>query len=250
MGRRPIVRRRGSSPNFMAPNQKRPGPAKYDVALKGDGSPAKLTVAKLLHDPGRGAPLALLKADGRSFMTIPAEGTFVGQEIEMGQGARPTVGNILPLSEAPESSMLFNIERKPSDGGALFRSSGNYAVVVGKNPDATVVLKGAKGRLFNLDGRNLATVGISAGGGRTEKPFLNAGVKWKLMMSRGRLWPRVRGVAMGSPYHPHGGGRHQHAGHPTSVSRNKPPGAKVGLIAPRQTGRARGRSQRAAKREY
>jgi len=249
MGRRPIVRRRGHSPNFMAPNQKRPGPAKYDITLKGDGSPAKLTVAKLLHDPGRGAPLVLLKADGRSFMTIPAEGTFVGQEIEMGQGARPTVGNILPLSEAPESSMLFNIERKPSDGGALFRSSGNYAVVVGKNPDATVVLKDAKGRLFNLDGRNLATVGISAGGGRTEKPFLNAGNKWKLMMSRGRLWPRVRGVAMGSPYHPHGGGRHQHEGHPTSVSRNKPPGAKVGLIAPRTTGRARGRSRRAARSE-
>jgi len=232
----------------MAPNNKRPGPAKYDVALKGDGSPVVLTVAKLLHDPGRGAPLALLKADGTSFMTIPAEGTFVGQQLEMGRGASPTIGNILPIGEAPESSMIFNIERNPGDGGALFRASGNFAVVVGKNPDATVVLKDAKGRLFNLDGRNLATVGISAGGGRTEKPILKAGDRWKLMMSRGRLWPRVRGVAMGSPYHPQGGGRHQHAGHPTSVSRNKPPGAKVGLIAPRMTGRSRGR-QRAAQRK-
>jgi large subunit ribosomal protein L2 len=38
-------------------------------------------------------------------------------------------------------------------------------------------------------------------------------------------------------YHPHGGGRHMHVGGSTSVSRNAPPGAKVGLIAPRKTGR-------------
>jgi len=249
MGRRPIVRRRGRSPIFMAPTHRRAGPAKYDSGLAQDGSPVKLKLTQLVHDPGRGCPLALLKANGARFLTIAAEGAFVGQEVEMGQGAHPTVGNIVPLSGVPESSMVFNIERKLGDGGSLFRSSGNYAVVVGKNPDGTVVLKDAKGRLFNLDGRNLATVGIVAGGGRTEKPFLNAGKKLKLLKTRGRLYPRVRGVAMASPFHPHGGGRHQHPGHPTSISRRAPPGAKIGLIAPRKTGRTKGRVQRAEARK-
>ena len=40
-------------------------------------------------------------------------------------------------------------------------------------------------------------------------------------------------------YHPFGGGRHQHPGKSTSTSRNAPPGRKVGLIAPRKTGRKR-----------
>jgi len=250
MGRRPIVRRRGRSPIFGAHTFRRPGAAKYDPSVKGDGSPAALTLSKFVHDPGRGAPLALLKANGVGFYTLPAEGMYLGQPVEMGQGAKPTIGNILPLGEAPESTMVFNVERSPGDGGALFRSSGNYAVIVGKNPDATVVLKDAKGRLFNLDGRSLATVGICAAGGRTEKPFLRAGDRIKLLMSRSRAFPTVRGVAMISAYHPHGGGRHQHEGHPTSVSRRKPPGAKVGLIAPRRTGRGRGRgrAERAAER--
>ncbi|MEK6929539.1 MAG: 50S ribosomal protein L2, partial [Thermoproteota archaeon] len=39
--------------------------------------------------------------------------------------------------------------------------------------------------------------------------------------------------------HPHGGGRHQHVGQSSTVSRNAPPGAKVGSIAARKTGRAR-----------
>ena len=40
--------------------------------------------------------------------------------------------------------------------------------------------------------------------------------------------------------HPHGGGNHQHVGHPTTMARNAPPGQKVGLIAARRTGILRG----------
>jgi large subunit ribosomal protein L2 len=37
--------------------------------------------------------------------------------------------------------------------------------------------------------------------------------------------------------HPHGGGSKQRPGGPSSVSRNAPPGRKVGLIAPKRSGR-------------
>jgi large subunit ribosomal protein L8e len=41
--------------------------------------------------------------------------------------------------------------------------------------------------------------------------------------------------------HPHGGGNHQHVGHPTTTRRTDPHGKKVGLIAARRTGRIAGK---------
>ena len=43
--------------------------------------------------------------------------------------------------------------------------------------------------------------------------------------------------------HPHGGGNHQHIGHPSTVRRDSVPGQKVGLIAARRTGQLRGRKE-------
>jgi large subunit ribosomal protein L2 len=34
--------------------------------------------------------------------------------------------------------------------------------------------------------------------------------------------------------HPHGGGAHQHVGRPSTVSRDTPPGAKVGRLSPQR----------------
>jgi len=235
MGKRPIVRRRGSSPNFMAPTHRRVAPAKYPLIAKGERLEG--TLVALHHDPGRGAPLAEIRLDnGKTFHTIAVESMHVGQRISVGWGSPLAIGNILPLGEAPEGTMLSNIERNPADGGALFRSSGNYAVIIGKT-NGTVILQNAKGKTLIADTNALGTIGVTAGGGRTEKTFLKAGTKKKLMKSKGRHWPQVRGVAMISAYHVHGGGRHQHLGYSTSVSRNAPPGAKVGLIAPKKTGR-------------
>src|SRR2546430_16554581 len=82
-------------------------------------------------------------------------------------------------------------------------------------------------------------IGVVAGAGRTEKPFLKAGPKWFLQKSRGRKWPVVKGQAMIAASHPHGGGRHKHAGKPTTGGPETPPGRKAGNIAPRQTGRTK-----------
>jgi len=198
-------------------------------------------VKSLLHDPGRGAPVAEVVLDsGERFYTIAAEGMYVGQRVEIGTDAKLQLGSILPLEKIPEGTMVFNVERKPVDGGALFRSSGNYATIIGRAKDE-VMLKDSSGRIFTIDPRCKATIGIAAGGGRTEKPFLKAGKKLALMKARGRLYPRVRGVAMISAYHPFGGGRHQHIGGSKTISRGAPPGKKIGLIAARRAGRGRRR---------
>lgn len=57
----------------------------------------------------------------------------------------------------------------------------------------------------------------------------------------------MRGVAMNPVEHPHGGGNHQHVGHPTTANRAAPPGMKVPwqlarpqLTAPCPVSRVRG----------
>lgn len=86
-----------------------------------------------------------------------------------------------------------------------------------------------------------AMVGIVAGGGRTDKPLLKAGRAFHKYRVKRNEWPRVRGSAMNPVEHPHGGGNHQHIGHPSTVRRIDPAGKKVGLIAARRTGRIAGK---------
>jgi large subunit ribosomal protein L8e len=83
-------------------------------------------------------------------------------------------------------------------------------------------------------------VGVAAGGQRTDKPILKAVNAWYKARGKRSHWTRVRGVAMNPVEHPHGGGNHQHIGHPSTVSREKSHGKKVGLIAARRTGLIRG----------
>merc|ERR1719237_1167253 len=87
-----------------------------------------------------------------------------------------------------------------------------------------------------------AIIGIVAGGGRIDKRMLKAGNSFHKYKKKRNCWPKVRGVAMNPVEHPHGGGNHQHVGHPTTTSRFAPPGQKVGPIAARRTGILRGGS--------
>ena len=70
-----------------------------------------------------------------------------------------------------------------------------------------------------LKGCNRATVGIIAGGGRTDKPILKASTSMYKHRCRRSVWPRIRGVTMNPVEHPNGGGNHQHIGHPSTIGR-------------------------------
>ncbi|TDA33514.1 MAG: 50S ribosomal protein L2, partial [Hadesarchaea archaeon] len=131
---------------------------------------------------------------------------------------------------------IFNVEALPGDGGKFARTSGSYAVLVAKEGGkAMVQLPSGEIRAFDL--RCRAIIGTVSGGGRIEKPFLKAGKKHHAMLAKGKPYPRVKGVAMNVVDHPFGGGRGRHAGRPKIVSRNAPPGQKVGLIAARRVGK-------------
>lgn len=241
MGKNILVQRRGRGYFiFRAPTHRRLHPSGYN-SVNGHTSG---WVRDLHHEVARGAPLAQLVVGSSRDIYLPApEGLFVGQRIEIGSEVPTETGNIKSLGRIPEGTMVCNIELRPGDGGTLSRSSGTYAMVVSHTPAGTE-LRMPSGRTLYLNDKCRAMIGVVAGAGRTEKPFLKAGQKSYLQKSRGRKWPVVKGQAMIAASHPYGGGRHKHAGKPTTVGRWTPPGRKVGNIAARQTGRAKRRSAR------
>ena len=238
MGKRILQRRRGKAGiQFRAPSKGKIAPVRYPKL--GTDSEGSGRVMAILDERGRSAPLAQIRYGENRFTYLPAvAGMEVGGEVAMGTVAAPMAGNILPLSRVPEGTRVCNIELRPGDGGRLVRASGTSAVVFSK-AEGRAMLKLPSGKSILVDQQCRATIGEVAGGGRSEKPFLTAGARHHAMRASGRVYPRMRGIAMAVVYHPFGGGRHQHPGKSTSTSRNAPPGRKVGLIAPRKTGRKR-----------
>lgn len=236
MGKRILQRRRGKAGiQFRAPSRGKISPVRYPRA----GSDGSATVTAILDERGRSAPLVQLKLDGNRYTYLPAvAGMAVGQQVTLGALAQVRDGNIMQLSGIPEGTRVCNIELRPGDGGKLVRASGTSAVLFSK-ANGRAILKLPSGKNILVNDACRATVGEVAGGGRKEKPFLTAGARHHAMRASGRVYPRMRGIAMAVVYHPFGGGRHQHPGKSTSTSRNAPPGRKVGLIAPRKTGRKR-----------
>lgn len=45
-------------------------------------------------------------------------------------------GNVMPVGAMPEGTIVCNLEEKMGDRGRLARASGNFATVIGHNPDA------------------------------------------------------------------------------------------------------------------
>jgi large subunit ribosomal protein L2 len=202
------------------------------------GQTAEMKVLDIVHERGRAYPLAELDYSGKKFYIPAVSGTIVGSQIQIGPQAAVASGNILPLSNIPEGTTICNIERYLGDGGRLVRQAGESALLFANTVQGSTI-RMPSGRTAFLSPKCRASIGIVSGGGRVEKPFLRAGAKYHLMKSKGKMYPRMRGIAMAAVYHPFGGGRHQHPGKSTSTSRNAPPGRKVGNIAPRKTGRKR-----------
>jgi len=234
MGKNLIQQRRGRRKGrYSSPSHRFRGEIKYSSEREMKG-----IVEEIIHDPGRTSPLAKIRLENNKKMLILAtEGVEIGREIKFTDSKEYCeIGNILSIGSIPEGFAIYNIELTPGDGGKLVRAGGSSATVASHTPKKTVI-KLPSGQFKTLDSLCRATVGISAGSGRKDKPFLKAGKKYYSFRSRGKQYPVVRGVAMNPVSHPHGGGGHQHVGKPSSISRGAPPGKKVGNIAAKRTGR-------------
>lgn len=203
----------------------------------------KGVIREIIHDPGRGAPLARVefrhayKYGKKKELMVACEGMHTGQFIYCGKKAKLTVGNVLPITDMPEGTIICNVESIAGDRGKIAKGSGCYATIVSHNRDnGTSRLRLPSGAKKIVKSNCRAMVGIVAGGGRIDKPLLKAGNAYHKYKVKRNSWPKVRGVAMNPVEHPHGGGNHQHIGKPSTVRRDRPAGRKVGLIAARRTG--------------
>jgi len=248
MGRRIRGQRKGRGSVFRAHSHHKKGPAKLRAldAIERKGYVRGL-ITDIIHDPGRGAPLAKItfrnpiKNGLKKEVMIATEGMYTGQFVYCGKKSVLQIGNVMPVGEMPEGTIANNVEGRVGDRGRLARASGEYCIIVAQNQDAgTTRIKLPSGSKKVISSRCRGMIGQVAGGGRTEKPLLKAGNSYYRNKAKRNRWPKVRGVAMNPVEHPHGGGNHQHIGHPSTVRRDAPAGQKVGLIAARRTGRLRG----------
>lgn len=235
MGKNLIQQKRGKgSPTYRAPSFRYKGEIKYpklnDNTIKGN-------IIDIIKCAGHSAPLIKIKYEnGEETLMIAPEGVRVGDSSFVGSQAEIQAGSAMCLKNIPEGTFVYNIESKPGDGGKFARSSGTFAKVITKMENEILIrLPSSKEKAFNPECR--ATVGVVAGGGRLDKPFLKAGKKYYAKKAKNKLWPLVSGTSMNAVCHPFGG-RSSHAkGVPTQSPRSAPPGAKVGKIAPKRTGR-------------
>jgi len=237
MGKNLIQQARGKGgPRYRAPSFRYKGKSEY---MRYEGKNLTGKIIDFIHCPGHSAPLAQIDyGDGNTILIQAPEGVRVGDKVDIGNKVDVKNGNIMPLKNIPEGIDIYNIESFPGDGGKFVRASGGSAKIITKMENRIVVeLPSAKRRLFLPECR--ATIGVIAGSGRKEKPFLKAGRRYYAMKARNKLWPQVSGTSMNAVDHPFGGSSSSVKGRPTQASRNDPPGRKVGKIAPKQTGKKR-----------
>jgi len=235
MGKNLIQQARGKgSPRYKVPSFRFKTDGKLK-SLKKELVNGKIT--DMLSCQGHSAPIIKVKYDdGEQKLMIAPEGVRVGENISAGNGASAETGNILTLKEIPEGTFIFNIESQPGDGGKFCRASGNTARLLTKTSKyATVLLPSKKQRKFHVNCR--AMIGTIAGGGRTEKPILKAGIMHFKKKAKNKLYPRTGGSKMNAIDHPFGNKRSARKTKQKPVSRFAPPGRKVGKLAAKRTGK-------------
>jgi large subunit ribosomal protein L2 len=228
MGKRLITQRRGRGfGRYKSPRHLRFTEARHSRIKTWSG-----TIVDFLHEAGRIAPIAKVDFGSEEVFMIAPDGASVGQLVTVGPGGAVSAGNSKAVGSLPEGTLVYNIESQPGDGGKFVRTAGNAATIV--THGAKTVLLMPSGKFKEVDNKCQATVGLVAGGGHKDKPFVKSGKKFHAYHGKAKAYFKVKGIAMNPVNHPHGGGGHPHVGTQSSVGRNTPPGRKVGRLAPQR----------------
>ena len=237
MGKNLVQQARGKGgPQYTAPSFRYLGQAKLKHGVK------TAHILDIVKDQGHLAPLLEVKYDdGTVGLIVAPEGVFVGQTLIIGEGAPLEIGNALYLKDVPEGSTLFNIEGVPGDGGRFCRTTGSFAKVFAKTDKSVSLLLPSK-KLKDFNPLCRAIVGIVAGAGRKDKPFLKAGTMWRYRSARKKKYPQMSGSAQNAVDHPFGNKRSSRKSKARPAPKNAPPGRNVGYIRPRRTGNSKSRA--------
>jgi len=174
-------------------------------------SPAK--VERLEYDPNRTAFIALIKyADGEQAYILAPQRLGIGDEVVSGEQVDVKPGNAMPLANIPVGAIVHNVELKIGKGGALARSAGTYAQIVGRD-QGYVILRLKSGERRLVHGQCFASIGAVSNPDHMNISIGKAG-RSRWLGQR----PHNRGVSMNPVDHPHGGGEGRTSGgrHPVS----------------------------------
>lgn len=162
--------------------------------------PAK--VIAIEYDPNRSSRIALLQyQDGEKRYIIQPLGVKVGDTVVSGPDAEIKPGNALPLTNIPVGTFIHNLELAVGKGAQLVRSAGAAAQLLAKEGEyAHVRMPSGEIRLIRVN--CYATVG-QVGNLDHENITIGSAGRNRHMGKK----PHVRGTAMNSVDHPHGGGR-------------------------------------------
>ncbi len=192
-------------------------------------------ILELIHSPAHSAPILKIKMGDKIFYNVAFDNAIEGQKIVIGADELKE-GNIVLVGKIPAGTRIFNIEKNPGDGGKMIRVAGTSAIVHKKyeGDKVGIIMPSRKEIIVDKDCR--ATIGKIAGQGIKLKPFIKAGKMFYKSKAKNKLWPRTSAVKMNAVDHPFGSGRGKRI-KSKIAKRNAPPGAKVGHLRPRRTGR-------------
>ena len=158
-------------------------------------------VASIEYDPNRSANIALINyVDGEKRYIIAPLNLHVGDTIISGENVDIKIGNALPIISIPVGTVIHNIELRPKKGGALARSAGSSAQILGRE-GKYVMIRLSSGEQRKILGTCMATIG-EVGNSDYELVHLGKAGRSRHMGIR----PTVRGSVMNPNDHPHGGG--------------------------------------------
>ncbi|STQ85349.1 50S ribosomal protein L2 [Helicobacter muridarum] len=171
-------------------------------------------VSAIEYDPYRNCRIALINyKDGEKRYIIQPNGLRIGSLVlAADSGLDIKVGFAMKLKSIPIGTIVHNVELNPGAGGAIARSAGSYAQVMGREGKYTI-LRMPSGEMRYILEECMATVGVVG-----NEDFINISIG-KAGRNRHRgIRPQTRGSAMNPVDHPHGGGEGKtgSSGHPVS----------------------------------
>lgn len=171
-------------------------------------------VSAIEYDPYRNCRIALISyKDGDKRYIIHPSGLQVGDFILAAEGGLDVkVGFAMKLRNIPIGTIVHNIELHPMAGGAIARSAGASAQIMGREGKYTI-LRMPSGEMRYILEECMATIGNVG-----NEDFTNISIG-KAGRNRHRgIRPQTRGSAMNPVDHPHGGGEGKtgSSGHPVS----------------------------------
>jgi len=90
---------------------------------------------------------------------------YSGQFVYCGAKATMAVGNVLPVNQMPEGTIICNVEGRAGDKGKFSRASGTSAIIIGHSEDLTRTrVRLPSGSRKTVSGDARAMVGMIAAG--------------------------------------------------------------------------------------